>query len=214
MPPIGYHSVDAEQRGAKMKKKLEIDPLHADTIRLIYRLALEGEGSSGQMGVKAIVNHLNKRRMFTRNGGRWGIGQLHRVLTWRTYIGEHRFNRRSKKGEVKPEEEIVTVPVPPPRVVSGLNLLTGICHCGDCGGAMTLRSGKNGRCRYLCLLDPGTAERNRLQGPRDPMDKLDRIVVSHIEERLRTPSGLKTFSPRCWIAGRRASSGAASTLPS
>ncbi|SCM77621.1 hypothetical protein KL86PLE_41426 [uncultured Pleomorphomonas sp.] len=31
----------------------------------------------------------------------------------RTYIGEHRFNRRSNKSEVKPEEEVVTVAVPP-----------------------------------------------------------------------------------------------------
>ena len=30
-PPIGYRVVAAEQRGAKVKKKLEIDPLHADT---------------------------------------------------------------------------------------------------------------------------------------------------------------------------------------
>ena len=42
LPPIGYRVVAAEQRGAKVKKKLEIDPLHADTVRLIYRLALEG----------------------------------------------------------------------------------------------------------------------------------------------------------------------------
>jgi DNA invertase Pin-like site-specific DNA recombinase len=40
LPPIGYRTVAAEQRGAKTKKKLEIDPLHADTVRLIYRLAL------------------------------------------------------------------------------------------------------------------------------------------------------------------------------
>ena len=65
------------------------------------------------MGVKNIVSYLNRNHMFTRSGGRWGIGQLHRVLTRRTYIGEHRFNRRSKKGEVKPEEEVVTVAVPP-----------------------------------------------------------------------------------------------------
>ena len=96
MPPIGYRIVAAEQRGAKTKKKLEIDPLHADTVRLIYRLALEGNGTSGPMGVKAIVSHLNARGIFTRDGGRWGIGQLHRILTRRTYIGEHEFNKRSK----------------------------------------------------------------------------------------------------------------------
>ena len=55
-PPIGYRIVAAEQRGAKVKKKLEIDPLHADTVRLIYRLALEGDGTSGPMGVKTITS--------------------------------------------------------------------------------------------------------------------------------------------------------------
>jgi site-specific DNA recombinase len=50
------------------------------------------------MGVKNIVNHLNKHRMFTRNGGRWGIGQLHRVLTRRTYIGEHRVQSPLQQG--------------------------------------------------------------------------------------------------------------------
>ncbi len=43
LPPIGYRVVAAEQRGAKVKMKLEIDPLHAETVRLIYRLALHGD---------------------------------------------------------------------------------------------------------------------------------------------------------------------------
>ena len=70
-PPIGYRIVAAEQRGSKIKKKLEIDPLHADTVRLIYRLFLEGDGTSGAMGVKAIAAYLKERRFFTRDGGRW-----------------------------------------------------------------------------------------------------------------------------------------------
>ncbi len=214
LPPIGYRVVDAEQRGTKMKKKLEIDPLHADTVRLIFRLASEGDGTSGPMGVKNIVSYLNRNRMFTRSGGRWGIGQLHRVLTRRTYIGEHRFNRRSKKGEVKPEEEVVTVAVPPlidleifeavqkrlqvnnpkvtpPRVVSGPNLLTGICYCGNCGGAMTLRTGKNGRYRYYACSIRARQGETGCKGRAIPMDKLDRIVVSHIEERLLDPERIE-----------------------
>src|SRR5438270_250333 len=55
LPPIGYRVIAAEPRGAKVKKKREIDPLHADTVRLIYRLALEGDGTSGPMGVKNIT---------------------------------------------------------------------------------------------------------------------------------------------------------------
>src|SRR5271156_6847403 len=112
-PPIGYRVVAAEQRGAKVKKRLEIDPLHADTVRLIYRLALEGDGTSGPMGVKAIVSYLNARRIFTRDGGRWGIGQLHKVLTRTTYVGRHEFNRSSKSKELKPVSEVIAVAVPP-----------------------------------------------------------------------------------------------------
>jgi hypothetical protein len=33
LPPIGYRIVAAKQRGSRTKKKLEIDPLHADTVR-------------------------------------------------------------------------------------------------------------------------------------------------------------------------------------
>ncbi|MDE2266208.1 MAG: recombinase family protein, partial [Alphaproteobacteria bacterium] len=154
-------AVAAEQRGSKTKKKLEIDPLHADTVRLIYRLNLEGDGNSGAMGVKNIAAYLNRHRIFTRDGGRWGIGQVHRILTRTTYIGRHEFNKRSKTKALKPVSEVVGVDVPPliektifdtvqarlklrnpkvtpARVTSGPTLLTGICFCGNCGGAMTL----------------------------------------------------------------------------
>ncbi|MFO1187097.1 MAG: recombinase family protein [Alphaproteobacteria bacterium] len=45
LPPIGYRIVAAEQRGSKTKKKLEIDPLHADTVRMIYRLLWKATAS-------------------------------------------------------------------------------------------------------------------------------------------------------------------------
>ena len=42
--------MEAERRGAKIKKRLEIDPVEAETVRLIYRLYLEGDGTSGPLG--------------------------------------------------------------------------------------------------------------------------------------------------------------------
>jgi site-specific DNA recombinase len=66
------------------------------------------------MGVKAIVSYLNARRIYTRDGGRWGIGQLHCVLTRTTYIGRHEFNRTSPKSGRKPAGEVVTAEVPSP----------------------------------------------------------------------------------------------------
>ncbi|MFZ5558693.1 MAG: recombinase family protein [Pseudomonadota bacterium] len=214
LPPIGYRVVDAEKRGAKVKKKLEIDPLHADTVRLAFRLALEGDGTSGRMGVKAIAKHLNERRLYTRTGGRWGIGAVHRMLTRTSYIGVHEFNRRTKNGANKPDDQVIAVPVPrlidqetfdavqahlkarnpkvaPPQVVGGPTLLTGICFCADCGGAMTIRTGKSGRYRYYTCSIAARQGATGCKGRSIPMPKLDDLVASHLEERLLDPERLE-----------------------
>jgi site-specific DNA recombinase len=194
--------------------KLEIDPLHDDTIRLIYRLALEGDSGAGPMGVKNITAYLNRSRIFTRDGGRWGIGQVHRILTRRTYVGEHQFNKRSKTKALKPVSEVVTVAVPPiidrvifdavqvhlrsrnpkvtpARVVSGPTLLTGICFCANCGGAMTLRTGKGGRYRYYTCSIKARQGETGCKGRSIPMDRLDGLVAEHLERRLLQPERLE-----------------------
>ena len=220
LPPIGYRIVAAEQRGSKTKKKLEIDPLHADTVRLIYRLFLKGDGASGGMGVKAIASYLNERRIFTRDGGRWGLAQIHAILTRTTYVGEHRFNTRSHKDrEKKPESEVAVMAVPPlidretfdavqarlksrqpmltpARVSSGPTLLTGICFCAKCGGAMTLRTGKGsagGMYRYYTCSTKARQGKTGCAGRAIPMDKLDHLVADHIEDRLLEPERLETI---------------------
>ncbi|WP_197425287.1 recombinase family protein [Caulobacter sp. CCH5-E12] len=171
-PPIGYRIVAAEQRGAKIKTKLEIDPVQADKIRLIYRLALIGSDNTGPMGVKAIAAHLNERNVTTRDGGRWGVSGVHYVLTAPTYIGEHHFNKRvAKTGEFKADDEHVVLAVPPivshetfdavqrsmalrrpttarSQAYRGPTLLGGIIFCGNCGGAMTLRTGRGNGGQY------------------------------------------------------------------
>ena len=66
------------------------------------------------MGVKTITKHLNEAGIRTRDGGRWGIGAVHKVLTRTTYIGRHRFNTKFwKTRERKPETEVVEMMVPP-----------------------------------------------------------------------------------------------------
>ncbi|MCM2438555.1 recombinase family protein [Agrobacterium vitis] len=220
LPPIGYRIVAAEQRGSKTKKKLEIDPLHAETVRLIYRLFLEGDGKTGPLGVKAITCYLNERRIFTRDGGRWGLAQIHAILTRTTYIGEHRFNTRLHKNrEKKPESEVAIMAVPPlldretfesvqaklksrnpmlvpARVTSGPTLLTGICFCSKCGGAMTLRTGRGsagGTYRYYTCSTKARQGKTGCEGRSFPMDKLDDLVASHLEERLLQPKRLVTI---------------------
>ncbi len=167
------------------------------------------------MGVKNIVSYLNSRRIFTRDGGRWGIGQVHRILTRRTYMGEHEFNKRSKTKELKPVSEVVVVPVPPiidretfdavqkllkarnpkvtpARVISGPTLITGLIHCAKCGGAMTIRTGKGGRYRYYTCSTKARQGPTACEGMAVPMEKLDDLVVDHLENRLLQPERLET----------------------
>ena len=216
LPPIGYRIVEAaEQRGHRIKKILEIDPIQAETVRLIFRLAREGDGISGPMGVKSIATHLNAAGIRTRDGGRWGLDAVHKVLTRTTYIGRHRFNTRFwKTRERKPDAESSrwrSPPIsmrpkfrgrasvaqdaqsqrwPPPRITSGPTLLTGICFCASCGRAMTLRDRKGGRYRYYTA-PPRLVRARRLPGRDVPMDKLDRVVADHIEHRLLQPKRLE-----------------------
>jgi site-specific DNA recombinase len=110
--PYGYAIVAAEQRGAKTKKRLAIDPVEAEVVRLIFRLFREGDGTSGPMGVKSITSVLNAHGYRTRTGARWGIGALHQILTRTTYKGAHRFNRKLwKTRQAKAEADHVAVAV-------------------------------------------------------------------------------------------------------
>ena len=169
---------------------------------------------SGRMGVKAIAKHLNERKLYTRTGGRWGVGAVHRMLTRPTYSGRHEFNKRGKTKALKPADQVIAVPVPPlidqetfdavqahlksrnpkvapPQVVGGPTMLTGICFCADCGGAMTIRTGKSGRYRYYTCSIAARQGNTGCKGRSIPMERLDDLVASHLEERLLDPERLE-----------------------
>ena len=70
--PLGYAMSEVDKRGHRTKKKLVIDAVEAETVRLIYRLYLEGDGQ-GPMGVKEVTKALNARGVRTRLGRRFGV---------------------------------------------------------------------------------------------------------------------------------------------
>lgn len=215
--PFGYRTIAAEQRGAKTKKKLDIDPVEAEVVRTMFRLFLEGDGTSGPMGVKAVATWLNDNGYRTRRGSRWGVGPLHAILTRPTYKGLHRFNRKVwKTREDKPESEIITIDVPaiieparfdavqkrlksrnpkvtPPRVVTGPILLTGLASCASCGGGMTLRTGKSGRYRYYTCATCAQKGKSACKGRSIPMDRLDTLVTERLADQLLTPERLSSL---------------------
>src|SRR5215469_9292341 len=106
--PLGYRLVEAEKRGTKIKKRLAVDPVEAECVRLIYKLYLYGDGTSGALGVKEIVKWLNRNGYRTRRGETFGTGHLHRILTNTVYRGEWKFNQVSKSRGRNSEGEIVT----------------------------------------------------------------------------------------------------------
>ena len=59
--PFGYRTFEVERRGARIKKRLEIDEVEAEQVRLIFRLLQGGHGGQGPLGVKSIATWLNER---------------------------------------------------------------------------------------------------------------------------------------------------------
>ena len=60
-----------------------------------------------------IACHLNERRIFTRDGGRWGIGQIHRVLRRSDLCRPPLVQQAGQRPELKSTGEMIVVAVPP-----------------------------------------------------------------------------------------------------
>ena len=227
--PIGYTTSEVEKRGDRIKKRLVIDPVEAETVRLIFKLYRLGDGKSGPIGIKAIVCWLNERGYRTRTGGRFGVGAVHAILTNSVYVGQWVFNRRCAKTQrAKPKSEHIVVEVPPiverdefdavaatlkardprvaaPRVITGPILLTGLAVCATCGGAMTLRTGtsKSGDVhKYYNCSTCARMGKTACKGRSIPMGKLDTLVTEHLVDRLFNPARLTAILAS--VAARRA----------
>ena len=216
--PLGYKTIEVEKRGARIKKKLAIDAVEAETVKLIFRLYRQGDGTSGPLGVKNLTSWLNERGYRTRRGARFGVATVHGILSNPVYMGQWIFNKRdSRTLKQKPSNEHVTVEVPviisrsefeavaatlktrdprvtSPRVVTGPVLLTGIATCAGCDGAMTLRTGTSSTGKVHKYYTCSTCARQGKTGCKGrsvPMDKLDCIVVENLTAQLFQPERLK-----------------------
>ena len=125
-PPLGYKLIEAEKRGTKIKKKLDIDPVEAETVRLIFKLYLHGDNGSGALGVKEIVKWLNARGYRTRRGKTFSVSLVHKLLTNAVYIGRWRFNQTSSRTrKKKADTEVIEIRFRPS------STLTPSSRCSD-----------------------------------------------------------------------------------
>ena len=217
-PPLGYKIVEAERRGQKIKKKLGIDPVEAETVRLIYKLYMDGDGTTGPLGVKETTKWLNSHGYRTRRGATFGVGPVHKILTNACYAtGQWPYGvRSSRDGRRHDPSSVVNITVPilieksdfdrvqakltqnnpkttPPRVVNGPSLLTGIAVCASCGAGMTRTGTTNRQGRsysyYSCA---GCQQKGKTvcNGRHIPAATLDDIVLTNLKTRVLAPDRL------------------------
>ncbi|WP_371420442.1 recombinase family protein, partial [Tardiphaga sp.] len=159
--PYGYMSVDSDIVGNKQKKKLAVEPVESEVVKLAFNLALSGDGTTGPLGTKKISMWLNERGYRTRKGSLFGTGTVHELLTREAYTGSRRFNEFDRKiGERKKTADIIEYDVPEiidratfdavqallvsrqprlkgPRLASAPSLLGGLVRC-DCAKSCAL----------------------------------------------------------------------------
>ena len=219
-PPLGYRIVEAERRGSKIKKRLEIDPVEAELVRLIFKLYLQGDGKSGPLGVKDTTKWLNEHGYRTRRGSSFGVGPLHKILTNHGYAtGKWPYGvRDSKTGVLHDPANVVEIAVPtiiplelfdsvkqrlsqnnpkvtPPRIVNGPTLLTGLAICASCGAGMT-RTGTRRRDRSYSYYSCGGCHqkgKSVCPGRHIPMARLDDLVIANVKEHLFAPKRLEVI---------------------
>ncbi|MBL8642420.1 MAG: recombinase family protein [Rhodospirillaceae bacterium] len=215
-PPFGYKTVQAEKRGDKIKRKLEPEPLEAEMVRKVFRLYLNGDGSTVPLGVKAIAMHLNEQG-YRQRGRRFNNNSVYRILRETAYIGTAYFNKRDSRAKTdKPESEWIPMPCPaivdkdtfaavqkllaernpkrtPGRATNNPILLSGLVKCAACGGTMGLRTGKSGKYRYYACIRQAKEGKDGCTGCSVPMSKLDDAVTATLTDRVLEPEHLTTL---------------------
>lgn len=84
--PLGFTLEEVEKRGHRTKKRIVVDPVEAEIVRLMFDLYAYGDGKSGPMGIKEITKRLNAAGHRTRMGSRFGVGPVHCILTNPVYV--------------------------------------------------------------------------------------------------------------------------------
>lgn len=213
-PPYGYCVVDAEKRGDKVKRRLEPDAKEAEIVRLIFRLYVNGDGTTAPIGVKAIASHLNAKGYRQRQGRLFNNKLIQETLRETAYIGTYHFNRfNSRTRQPRPENEWVAMACPaildlptfdaaqslldrrnprktPGRSVNNPILLSGMVKCAHCDGTMSLRTGKSGKYRYYACLKQAKEGKMGCKGCSVPMPALDDAVTEAICAQVLAPERL------------------------
>lgn len=175
IPPFGYRSVPVPNLdGGKQRKTLDIHPENAETVELIFSLAISGT-SGCSFGVKKIAAYLNEHNILKNNKKCFPI-EVHRVLTNPAYYGERKYGHTRTRRDL--HDEIIIIPTPEiiskkdfmlvrnimqerapikankeSKWIQSPSLLTGLLKCGNCGCNLVINTGKSGQYSYYKCRD-------------------------------------------------------------
>ncbi len=216
-PPFGYMAVATETSGShgRKKKKLQINEAEAGIVKMVYDLYVNGYQGK-VLGIKEIAKHLNDKGLLMR-GNVWGIQKVHKLLSDTLYMGDYYFNViDSKTQQKRPPTEWVKTSIPviidaasfelvrrkrelrapaktPPRITSSPTLLTGLIKCGECGGSMTLVTGKSGRYKYYKCTTRQNKGNDACASGNLSMEKTDQQVLNRLADQVFTPSRVQNM---------------------
>ncbi len=210
--PFGYRVVDVGIAGSRgrQKRRLEVDPTDAETVRKIFNLYLDGLNGRS-MGMKTLTTYLNDHGYMMR-GRPWRMQKVDDVLSDRVYMGEFYFNRHEwRTAKIKPLTEWIKVDVPaiieeqtfdrvaarrharqpsqtPGQRLASPALLMGLIKCGHCGANMTQATGKSGRYRYYKCTTRMSIGVRRCNARNLSRESTEQIVLTTLADKVFTPS--------------------------
>ena len=152
-------------------------------------------------------------------GESFGVASVHKILTNTVYIGQWKFNKTSSRTrQRKPDEEVVTIPVPGPDRAARIRAGSAPASCPQSASGRAARYDRAdpadgfGDMRHLSgwddVADRHVPERDVHRyftcstcarkvksacNNRHRMDKLDGLVTEHLVERLFEPERLATI---------------------
>lgn len=212
--PFGFRSVVAGRLGDKIKKRFEHHPAEADVVRSVFTFYLEGDGTTGTMGIKGVTESLNSKGYRQRNGKPFTVKLVHKMLRNATYAGTYYWNQTdSRTKKAKPREGWVCASAPaivskeafgavqrklkdshwtaqPTRRVNNPFLLSGLIFCGHCGSAVTRGIGKSNRYRYYMCSGRNRVGSAKCKGQYLRMGAVDAAVLDGFIERVLEPKHL------------------------
>ena len=210
-PPYGLRKVPVTD-GAKTRSKLEPEPegsVAVQVVRRIFDMALKGTGC------KEIAKTLNRDGFRTGSGQRWGKTTIHKVLTNEAYCGTLVWGGRpghpSIHSGVPPVRKETAWPAiigkesfelvqkkmasnapqaAHPHTVPSFYLLSRLLFC-SCGHAVIGRSAKSHQYYYYMCNKSYKQGRDACNTGTLPKDKLERLVMDQIKEKVLTQECLE-----------------------